>query len=253
MTPADDVPHYLCVFRANEDITNNVIDLGQDPDFRPPAATWGICRPDKRRVVRPGSFVVFLGYFPRAEQYLLKGWLRVGESISYLEALERFPDRPNVIIRDAQGVAGIAPVPRGWKRQDLRDQVHEKTGTSEPEFLTTINMEDRQLVQLPFDDHEIDNWKCQRMFLCRRSQLSACIDAEVCIREEEFPSLRGYIVAEAYCDLGASRLEWRAVAPRNLAGLRLRTPRHQHNPIRLSAVDMEGVLAITNPQPRAAS
>lgn len=35
MPPAD-VPHYLCVFRAAEDVTDDVIDLGQDPDF--PAA-----------------------------------------------------------------------------------------------------------------------------------------------------------------------------------------------------------------------
>jgi hypothetical protein len=43
MPPAD-VPHYPCVFRAAEDVTDDVIDLGQDPDFRPPAATWEICR-----------------------------------------------------------------------------------------------------------------------------------------------------------------------------------------------------------------
>ena len=44
-----DVPHYLCVFRAAEGITDDVIDLGQDPDFRPPVASWGICRPNIRR------------------------------------------------------------------------------------------------------------------------------------------------------------------------------------------------------------
>jgi hypothetical protein len=243
MPPAD-LPHYLCVFRAVEHITDDVIDVGQDPDFRPPAATWGICRPDIRRAVRPGSHVVFLGYFPRTRRYLMKGWLRVAESISYLQALERFPGRPNVIIRDADAVAGLPVVPRGWKRNDLRDQALQETGTPAPGFLTTINLADRRLVQLPSDDHQIDNWKCQRLFLCRRSQLSGCITADACLREQQFPSLRGYIVADDHCDLGAERLEWQAVAPPRLAERPLRTPFGQHNPIRLSDADLAAVLAI---------
>ena len=38
MMPAADAPHYLCVFRADENKNDDVLDLGQDPDFRPP--TW---------------------------------------------------------------------------------------------------------------------------------------------------------------------------------------------------------------------
>jgi hypothetical protein len=100
-------------------------------------------------------------------------------------------------------------------------------------------------VQLPSDDHQIDNWKCQRMFLCQRSQLSACIAAQACLREQQFPSLRGYIVADAQCDLGADRLEWHALAPPSLAARALRTPRGQHNPIRLSDAELAALLAIT--------
>jgi hypothetical protein len=33
MTPHADVPYYLCVFRATQDIADDVIDLGLDPDF----------------------------------------------------------------------------------------------------------------------------------------------------------------------------------------------------------------------------
>ena len=29
-------PHYLCVFRAADDMTDDVMDIGQDPDFWPP-------------------------------------------------------------------------------------------------------------------------------------------------------------------------------------------------------------------------
>src|SRR5262249_51187763 len=154
---------------------------------------------------------------PATRQYLMKGWLRVAESISYLQALDRLPDRPNVIIRDADAVAGLPAVPRGWKREDLRDQAWQKTGTLAPGFLAKIDLAHRHLVQLPSDDHQIDNWKCQRMFLCRRSQLSHCIADQACLREQQFPSLRGYIVADAQCDLGAHRLEWHALAPPSLA------------------------------------
>jgi len=245
MTFHADVPHYLCVFRAAEDITDDVIDLGHDPDFRPPAATWGICRPNIRRAVRPGSYVVFLGYFPGTRRYLMKGWLQVAESISYLKALDRFPDRPNVIIRDASTVEGSPAVSRGWKRENLRERARQQAGTEEPDFLTTINLAGRHLVQLPSDDHQIDNWKCQRMFLCRQSQLSACIAADACEREQQFSSLRGYIVASAQCDLGPQLLEWQAVAPPSLAGRPLRTPRGQHNPIRLTGADLTAILSIT--------
>jgi hypothetical protein len=242
--PFSAVPHYLCVFRAAEDVTDDVVDTGQDPDFRPPVATWGICRPNIRRSVRAGSHVVFVGYFPAARRYLVKGWLRVADSIGYLQALERFPDRPNVIIRDADTVAGLPAVARNWKRADLRDEAFQRTGTLAPSFLTTIDVDGRRLVQLPCDDHEIDNWKCQRMYRCRRAQLSACIAAEACLWEQQFASLRGYIVADTHRDIGKELLEWQVVAPPDLAERPVRTPYGQHNPIRLSDADLAAILAI---------
>ena len=53
MTPHADAPHYQCVFCAAEDITSDVIDPGGHPDFRPPMAIWGTCRPNIRRAVLP--------------------------------------------------------------------------------------------------------------------------------------------------------------------------------------------------------
>ncbi len=80
------VRNYLCVFRADPSIVDDVVDLGFDPDFRPPVATWGICRPPTRQHVKVDSYVIFLGYYPNDRRYLVKGWLRVGKKISYLDA-----------------------------------------------------------------------------------------------------------------------------------------------------------------------
>ena len=55
--------NYICVFRADPNVDDNVVDLGQDPDFSPPVPTWGICRPQVRaKWVSVGSYVVFIGY-----------------------------------------------------------------------------------------------------------------------------------------------------------------------------------------------
>jgi len=55
--------NYLCVFRADPDIDDDVVDLGQDPDLSPLVSTRGICRPQVRaKWVSVGSYVVFIGY-----------------------------------------------------------------------------------------------------------------------------------------------------------------------------------------------
>jgi len=244
----DTPPNYLCVFRADPDVVDDVADLGRDPDFGPPLPTWGICRPSTRRSVKVGSYVVFLGYYPNDRRYLVKGWLRVGDKIGYLNALERFPDRPNVIIRDDTAVGDRAPTMRGWKREDLREEVKGRYRTVEPDFLTRIHQGTRTLVQLPGDPHEIDNWKCQRMFLCRKAQLARCIDYGQCKREKEFPALDGYIVAAPgeWRDVGPLRTDWHMVVPDSLrARLEarpLRTRYGQHNARTLSLAEVEAII-----------
>lgn len=244
----DTPPNYLCVFRADSDVVNDVADLGRDPDFRPPLATWGICRPLTRRSVKVGSYVVFLGYYPNDRRYLAKGWLRVGDKIGYLDALDRFPNRPNVIIRDDAAGDDQSPTNRGWKRGDLWKETKDRYGTAEPNFLTRIHQGTRTLVQLPGDPHEIDNWKCQRMFLCRKAQLAHCIGAGRCEREEEFPALRGYIVAAPgeWRDVGPLRRDWHMLVPNGLRARldvdRLRTPYGQHNARTLSLAEVEAII-----------
>jgi hypothetical protein len=224
------------------------VDLGFDPDFRPPVATWGICRPPTRQHVKVDSYVIFLGYYPNDRRYLVKGWLRVGKKISYLDALEHFPDRPNVIIRDSAATGDQAPTIRGWKRGDLQEKAKRDYGTIAPDFLTQIRLGTRTFVQLPGDPHEIDNWKCQRMFRCQKTQLARCIDACRCMREEDFPALRGYIVAAPgeWRDVGPLRRDWHMMVPNGLRARldvdRLRTPYGQHNARSLHLAEVEAII-----------
>lgn len=231
-------PNYMCVFRADQAIHDDVVDLGHDPDFRPPMPTWGICRPPTRRSVREGSYIVFLGYYKEDQRYLIKGWMRVGEKISYLDALKRFGNRPNVIIREVPQTKSSAPVL--WKRKDLQKKTRDLYGTDRPLFLTTIHVEDRAYVQFKEDLHEIDNWKCQRMFCCRKTRLASCIKAGVCQRESEFSDLAGYIVAaeSEWQDVGPRLLDWPTVAPPHLRSKSLRTPLNQHNVLPLSDAEV---------------
>jgi len=220
-------PSYLCVFHAAEGMEDDVRDLGEDPDFRNPA-TWGICRPNTRRAVQLGSHVFFLGFLRNPTRYLIKGWLRVGEKIGYVEALERFGDRPNVILRDRDHAESASRRQPYWKNEELRAQSEAWYGP-EPSWLATIKVGSRVFVQNPADEHELDNWKCQRMFMCQRRQFERCLRAGICQRESEFPTLSGYIVASEWRDIGPRRVPWEAIAVSRLPSERLRTPYGQHN------------------------
>jgi len=125
-------PNYLCVFRADQEVHDDVVDLGQDPDFRPPVPTWGVCRPPTRRSVGVGSYIVFLGFYKQDQRYLVKGWMRVGEKINYLEALRRFGNRPNVIIREAPQTKSSAPMSWTRNHKDLQKLTRDRYGTDRP-------------------------------------------------------------------------------------------------------------------------
>ncbi len=242
-------PNYLCVFRADQEVHDDVVDLGHDPDFRSPVPTWGICRPPTRRSVGVGSYIVFLGYYKEDQSYLVKGWMRVGEKISYLEALKRFGNRPNVIIREGPQTKSSAPMSWTRKHKDLQKLTRDRYGTDRPLFLTTINFKNQAYVQFEEDPHEIDNWKCRRMFRCQTKQLRRCIEAGVCKRETEFPDLTDYIVAAEgeWQDVGPQHLDWLTVAPTCLRDKSLRTPLNQHNVLLLSDAEVMEIVGALKP------
>ncbi len=224
--------HYLCVFIRDAAVFHDVVDLTQDPDFSVPP-TWGICRPHVRaRWVDVGSKVVFLGRDPAATSYVVKGIITVGEKISYRDALSRFPTRENVIVR-----AGRPPTRPNvtWKRKKL-------TTSPTPDFLVRIGSGSNELHQNPTDQHEIDNWKCQRMFLCQERQLRSCLAAKVCQRDGVFDQLTGYIVAASWIDVGSRLLDWDAVRPKAWGQRKLRTPKGQHNALEISQSDIDELI-----------
>jgi hypothetical protein len=144
-------PNYLCVFRADQEVYDDVVDYGLDPDFRPPIQTCGIYRPPTRQSVVPGSYVVFHGYYTKDRRHLVKGWMRVGEKISYLKALEHFGDRPNVIVRELTDHEARQPkllAEVSWKCKPLQQESLRQYGTVSPRFLTTIDVKGRVYVQL---------------------------------------------------------------------------------------------------------
>jgi len=213
-----------------------VNDIGDDPDFdRPP--TWGICRPQVRaKWIRKGSQIVFVGFDKGPTSYFLRGRFQVEETITYLDALKRFPTRKNVIIRHANALPVVKIVDAKWKIPEIRNAV---STDHVPQCLLAISTNDgRFLVQNPKDTHEVDNWKCQRIFLCNKNQIQEWIKDNKCQKEEEFSKKRGYVVFGAYRDYLAegAHIPWDMVAPENMRTLS--TTKGQHNARKISNEDL---------------
>jgi len=198
-----------------------------------------------RRAVQLGSHVVFVGYLRSSKRYLVKGWLRVGQKISYLDALYRFPDRLNVIVREPDGRPSRRPTT--WYRPVYQMEAERRFG-AEPLWLATVKVGERTLVQNPDDEHEIDNWKCNRIFMCQTRQFERCLQAGACLREGEFPDFRTYVVADEWHDVGRQLLQWDEVAPARWRGESLRTRFGQHNARLLTPDDVRGIKEALGPR-----
>lgn len=237
--------NYLCVFHVDE--TGN--DLGLDPDFTSPVPTWGICRPNIRNTVDfgpNGSYLVFVAFEKTKKKYYLKGWFRVGRSLNYAEALGKFPNRKNVIIRKSKYQPELFIEKSKWKRRDIKKLLLYNNKSIVPQYLCCIRLQDgRILIQNPEDDHEIDNWKCQRIFRCRKKQLAKCINEDKCEKEADFLTVQGYIVADEkeWKDVGRDNIPWESVAPMSFKDRCLATPKRQHNALLLTIDDVNEIIA----------
>jgi hypothetical protein len=122
-----------------------------------------------------------------------------------------------------------------------------------PEYLRSIRIGGTVYVQNPDDDHEVDNWKRRRIFLDTTRQLMNCIAAGSCLRKQEFPELKGYVVADAreWHDVGIARISWEAVCPPSMRARPLRTPLGQHNALSLAVADIEALAANVAKQGRS--
>lgn len=225
----------LCVFTANPEITNDVIDVGCDPNFSEPFFTWGICRPDKRYTIKKGDYLFFLGKVIKPRKYIFKGFFQVGEILNYNEALLRFPNRQNVII--TKNKSDINRIIK-WRYQEKENKCKEVFGNIIPEFLFNIKTTKGVYYQNPQDDHEIDNWKCNRIFRCNKNQFCNCIDNKKCLKEDRFFNMKGYIVSsEIKIDVGDKGITWDDVCPKDLINVPLKVGKGKntkHNPINLT-------------------
>lgn len=236
--------NYLCVFIADTSNKNDVVDKMDDPCFSPPWPTWGVCRPNTRYAVDIGSYIVFLGGYPQNE-YFVKGIIRVGGLLNYAEAVAQFPKRKNSLIRESQTVLNpMQTIKRRKDSTEIKDEIERitnKTGTI-PSFLTTIKYNNKTYVQGPEDNHEIDNWKCRRIFNCQDKTLLKCLQLGGCKKEKQFSERRGYIVADFWHDVGKLRIPWSQVCPDSIRDTDLKTPYNQHNAIELDKNEVREII-----------
>lgn len=229
--------NYLCVFHANW-IDAELKDISDDPCFDP-VPTWGICRPPYRKSIDVGDRLFFVGYVKSENKYYVKGWFEVGEKISYDQALVRFANRSNVIISKTRNERNDK-----WRYSDL-EKYFEKSSYKDLEFLKVIKSQEGIFFQNPNDDHEIDNWKCRRIFHCRADKFKNCVDFGEC--QLNGISLRlysNYIVAnpEEWAEYSKIKCDFDEI--RDMTGFykQLRTPMGQHNVLKLTDLEINKMI-----------
>lgn len=205
---------------------DDLLDVGDDPCFLPPVPTWGICRPDVRSRLEPGHAVFFVAYHRPSRSYFARGLLVVAETISHVEAAERFRGRDNLLLSQEIPSSQCEWSDKPWRNTDLQTKVA-------PTFL--VSLEDasgKRWHHSPSDGHEVDNWKCRRIFLCRRPRLKRCLSAGRCEKEGQAEQYRNYIVGDpdrSAISLGMRRYEELAEACDRLPRRILRQAnRHPH-------------------------
>jgi len=207
-----------------------------------------------------GSNLFFLAFI-HPGHYYLRGWFEVGEKINYVEALRRFPNRRNVIIRtlpNGQTVEAITRTRQTKWRYPKRKQSFEHSHlTSIPSFLFSTNSDNTIYIQNPEDDHEIDNWKCNRIFHCTDRQFSQCISQNFCSKEGTITAnpFQQYVVAhpKRWFDVGELRINWHTIESEFHFGFTPQTPAYQHNALKTPQDKVHPLLEFLNQRKTAAN
>ncbi|MFD0619682.1 hypothetical protein ACFQZR_19625 [Paenibacillus sp. GCM10027629] len=252
--------HYLSIFIADTTNKEDVVDKMDDPCFSLPYPSWGVCRPNIRYAVDIGSIIVFLGRHPN-NKYFVKGLMRVGKLLNYAEASAQFPQRKNSLIRESKTILNPMEIIKTNHKSDTSVKVKNeieciKNNTGNiPSILTTISYEMKTYVQSPEDDHEINNWKCRRIFNCQDKTLLKCLKEQSCKKEKQFHLKRGYIVADLWHDVGKLHIPWSEVCPVSKKDTLLRHG-GRHNALKLSEEEVREIKgklkkmsALTGPKP----
>jgi hypothetical protein len=219
---------FLIVFHG-QIVNGKIIDIGNDPCFDDPPS-WGICRPPTRRTVKHGDTLIFIAKVDN--DYFLKGWFQVGDKLDYVSALSNFPLRQNVIISTKPSTHPIK-----WRYKNLQKSYYKTNGQSTPKFILDLNSANGTFYHSQTDDHEIDNWKCRRVFHCTSKQFEKCIVADNCLKSTSSltaDEYKNYVVADTtqWEDLDHLRITFDEIAKATNFPTPIRTPKGQHNVLR---------------------
>jgi hypothetical protein len=229
----------LIVFYAQKE-GDKIVDIGDDPCFSE-LPTWGICRPNMRKSCKVGDVLIFIACFKEKpkddpQRYILKGWFCVGEKIDYITALERFPGRRNVIIAKSEHQQRTPK----WRYPKIKKAWKAGNADSEPAFFRDIKSSEGTYYQNSADTHEIDNWKCRRIFHCASKRCEACIKNNACsldgqsLRQAKFSN---YIVAKdgEWYDVDSHQIPFIEIQKKVGFDKDLRTPKGQHNVLKFDS------------------
>ncbi len=219
---------FLIIFHGQIE-NGRIIDIGDDPCFDS-IPSWGICRPTTRRAVKKGDTLIFISKVDN--NYLLKGWFDVGEKLDYISALQRFPNRQNVIITTIPSTHQIK-----WRYKKLQKSYRKRHDQALPEFLFYFDSDNVRYYHSQTDDHEIDNWKCRRIFLCKSKQFERCIEENSCLIKDTSIRLvcyENYIVADLnkWEDLDYLKITIEEIKKATNFETPIKTPKGQHNVLR---------------------
>ncbi|MEX3746534.1 hypothetical protein [Lysinibacillus xylanilyticus] len=100
----------------------------------------------------------------------------------YAEAFAQFPQRKNSLIRESNIILNtVENIKEGRKDSSVKNEIERiknKTG-SIPSILTTIRYNNKIYVQNPEDDHQVNNWKCRRIFNCYDRTMIKCLQTKL--------------------------------------------------------------------------
>jgi hypothetical protein len=221
---------YIVVFNVGSTIPSKMDDLSDDPCFQDPP-TWGIGCPPTRKLIEIGDYLFFIAYYKVSNKYYFKGYFKVGDKIPYHLALDRFKNRQNVIITDKKNMTENA----SWRYQDAKMKYAESNGNKIKTWLRRIKVKEGTFYQNLNDYHEIDNWKCRRVFHCQGSQFRKCCASNRCLLDNtSLMSYKNYIVADNtdWADLGHLWIDFQTFSKNTGFTLSTETPLKQYNAMR---------------------
>lgn len=206
------VKHFVLVFLAEVDNSGKFVDPGNDPCFdRPPS--WGICRPDIRneKGLCPGSYLLFIACVKinGTRKYYLKGYFCVKEKIDVISAYNGFCGRSNVIISSRE-----RKIPNEVWASKRWEQACFENNQSIPEFMKRLKQGIDEYYQTDWDNHQIDNWKCRRIYNCNIKSFKKCIAEDRCLKDAHNLK-KNYVVGSEndYAEWDNLMVEWRSVSP----------------------------------------